>query len=110
MAAGTDPDGADAVGIDLILLGIRPDPADRTLDVIDLRGMKMFGPQSVVAREGHESPRHQQAAQHGDAVRPLSLVAFGPAAAVNPEDGRALRGARRRLREVDIQRCSSSLP
>ena len=103
VAAGTDPDGADAVGIDLIRFGIRPDPADRTLDVIDLRGMEMLGPKPVVAREGHESPRHEQAAEHGDAVRSLSLVALGKAAAVNPEDGWALRGAGRLLWEVDIE-------
>src|SRR5580704_1733228 len=52
--------GPDAVGVDVVFLGVGPQPADRAFDVFDLRGKRIAGFPGIIGigeaigdRDGH---------------------------------------------------------
>ncbi len=51
--AGREPDRADVVGVDLVLLGVPLEPADGRLDVVDLRRERVLGGEPILRRDRH---------------------------------------------------------
>ena len=84
VAAGRVAQRADAMGVDLQPLGIRPEPADRGLHIFDGGRKRKGRGEAVLHGHGHEAAPSQFFA------RPLPTVATaaGPAAAMNADHGR----------------------
>jgi len=100
MAAGRVAGHADPVGIDVVRRGVRAQPAQRGLHVVDRGGVGELRRQAV----GHRRGGVPVLGEHLAAAVPALALAGAEAAAMDAEDRRGF--ARRRLgpREVELQR------
>ena len=95
LAAGRVAEAADAVGIDFVLRGVRAQPADRGLAIVDLRGERMLRREAVADRDGRVA-MFGETLGHAGQLRPR---AHRPGAAVDDEHRRERPVA---VRHVDV--------
>src|SRR5579883_2033838 len=99
-------EGADAIRVDLILRRVRPDPADRKLNIVQLRrpAISIAIEEPVIGRKSDVSIAREELAHTGHGA----LVEAGPAAAVKKYDARAhLRAGSGWLVDIEVQRSTS---
>ena len=99
--AGGVAGDADAVGVDVILFRIDPQPTHRRLHVVDRRGKLVFGREAVIDRNGDIPALGELLAP----VVPAVALSRAEAAAVNADHGGKARVRRDVLRsgEVELQ-------
>src|SRR5262249_17288328 len=89
VATGRVAPGADVFGIEVVILGVRPQPADGALAIFQGRWERRLSRQAVIDRPGNEPEGWEILDVAGDAVLPrgeAGLVPFDPAAAVDEDD------------------------
>ena len=98
---------ADALRVNTVLCAVSAQPAYRTLHVLDVGGVSVFGRETVVDGNGHIAP----ACHFAGFLRKLALVAARPPAAVNKYKGGAQAiPACGWLIQIELQAFSSGLP
>ena len=104
MAAGRVAGDGDLVGIDAEASGVGAHPAERRLDVVDLRRPLGFAGEAVLRGDADVADAAEQ-----DAVAvQLRAITGRPAAAVHEEHGRPLVALLRRHVDVALQVASSA--
>ena len=93
------PGGADAVGIDVVLLGIGPQPADGRLDVVYGGGELVLGGQPIADRHGNVAPFRQLEAEGVVGV----AMTGAESAAMDADHGGERTGSVAWAGEVDLQ-------
>src|SRR5262245_47836359 len=110
MTAGRPADGSDAVGIDLKLSGLAPNPSHGALAIIQRGGIAIAHRKGrivearrtiaePVARRERDITLLRQSARF---VRDILARASHPSSTVNQQDGGTLRLINARRRQIDI--------
>lgn len=104
MSPGAVARHSDLGGVDAVVVGIGTQPAQRGLDVVDLRRPHGFARQPVLRGHAHEAVACEQ-----DAVAAqLAAIALQPAATVHEQDGRSVAARFRRQEDIAMQVATPS--
>ena len=99
MSPGGKADRSDVPGVDFVVLGVSLQPANRGLDVVNLRGEVILGAESVLRRDRHVTPLGELVEDRSD----VRLVPPAPAAAVDDENPGKWSITLGRLGHVELQ-------
>jgi hypothetical protein len=97
MCAGRESNCADSIGINPVLVSMRPQVTNSALDVFDLRGESVLGTKPILNRGGNES----LFGERPDFAGVHTLVALSPGTTVDDND--TGRGSRQSLWAGKIQ-------